>query len=318
MVGGAAPGGGRAAARRGIADRWYRGRWAAVVWCACWFVTVAGDAVGSAALGAPAATGGAMIPAGGAVVVRVLQLNLCGSGFAACYTGMSSAEAAAVIRAERPDLVTLNEVCRDDVSMLQKVLAGEVSAGAVVLAFQAAVDRRTGASFRCRNGEQYGIGVLSRWPSPAGSSASGGVYPVQDAGSPEGRVWLCLNVATTPAVAASATVGVCTTHLAHSKREVAASQCRYLFGTVIAQWRARERMAPVVVGADLNLGSDVSPDLEACLPPGSAVAGDGGEQHVLATPGFVVADTRTVDLHGASDHPALLVTLARATGRGMP
>src|SRR4051812_5360187 len=44
--------------------------------------------------------------------VRLLQLNLCNSGIAACYTGRSVAEAATVIRAEAPDLVTLNEICQ--------------------------------------------------------------------------------------------------------------------------------------------------------------------------------------------------------------
>src|SRR4051794_39285269 len=56
--------------------------------------------------------------------VRVLQMNLCDSGIARCYTGRSVAEAAAVIRAERPDLVTLNEVCRNDVAVLARALSG--------------------------------------------------------------------------------------------------------------------------------------------------------------------------------------------------
>ena len=46
---------------------------------------------------------------------RMLQLNLCNSGIASCYTRRSVREAADVIRANRPDLVTLNEICRDDV-----------------------------------------------------------------------------------------------------------------------------------------------------------------------------------------------------------
>jgi hypothetical protein len=45
--------------------------------------------------------------------VRVLQMNLCDSGHAHCYTGRSVAEAGEVIRAEVPDVVTVNEVCQD-------------------------------------------------------------------------------------------------------------------------------------------------------------------------------------------------------------
>jgi hypothetical protein len=290
-----------------MADPSYRGLWAAVVGgliaclVGCATMTTGPNAVGPPPGGAPAAP------------VRVLQLNLCDSGIAGCYTGRSTAEAAAVIHAERPDLVTLNEVCEDDVAALQRALAGVAPGGAAESAFQAARDRRTGDAWRCRNGRQYGIGIVSRWPSVPGSSAGNGIYPVQDTEDPEERVWLCLDVASTPAVT------VCTTHLAHHNRDVAAAQCRYLFGTVIADIRhARHEPAPVVLGGDLNLGSGDSPDLKACLPAGSALVDDGGEQHVVATPEYVVASSRTIDLRGTTDHPGLLVTLAPRTGRGTP
>jgi endonuclease/exonuclease/phosphatase family metal-dependent hydrolase len=295
-----------------MADRSYRGRWAGLAGClvAC-LVACAPIATGSNADGpspgpSTGASGGPVTP------LRVLQLNLCSSGIAVCYTGRSTAEAAAVIRAETPDLVTLNEVCQDDVSTLQRALAGVVPGGAVVSAFQAARDRRTGDAYRCRNGQQYGIGIVSRWPSVRGSSAGRGIYPTQDSDDPEERAWLCLDVAVTPAVA------VCTTHLAYITREVAVAQCRYLFGTVIAQMRARDGAAPLVLGGDLNLGSGDSPDLRSCLPAGSALADDGEQQHVVATPEFVVESSRTIDLRGTTDHPGLLVTLAASAGRRTP
>ena len=236
--------------------------------------------------------------------VRVLQLNLCSSGIADCYTGRSTAEAADVIRAEVPDLVTLNEVCEDDVSTLRGALADVVPGGAGTSAFQAARDARTGDAYRCRNGRPYGIGIVSRWPSVPGSSPDGGIYPAQDGTDPEQRAWLCLDVAATPAVA------VCTTHLAYTTREIAGAQCRYLFGTVVAQRRVRDGAAPLVLGGDLNLGSGDSPDLTSCLPAGSAVADDGGQQHVVATPELLVDSSRTIDLRDSTDHPGLLVTLA--------
>src|SRR6476469_4016321 len=40
--------------------------------------------------------------------VRVLQMNLCNSGLAGCYTGRAVATAVEVIRAQAPDVVTLN------------------------------------------------------------------------------------------------------------------------------------------------------------------------------------------------------------------
>jgi endonuclease/exonuclease/phosphatase family metal-dependent hydrolase len=292
-----------------MADRWHRGLWAAVVGClvaslvGCTTMVTGSNAVRPAP-GPPTPAGGAA-----AAPVRVLQLNLCSSGVAGCYTGRSTAEAAAVIRAETPDLVTLNEVCQDDVSTLEQALADVVPGSAVVSGFKAARDAHNGEAYRCRNGEQYGIGIVSRWPSVPGSSAGGGIYPTQDRDDPEERAWLCLDVAATPAVA------VCTTHLAYTKREVAGAQCRYMFGTVIAGMRAQDGAAPVVLGGDLNLGSGDSPELKSCFPAGSALVDDGGQQHVVATPEFVVADSRTVDLRGTTDHPGLLVTLAPQSGR---
>lgn len=241
--------------------------------------------------------------------LRVLQLNLCNSGIAGCFTGRSTAEAAAVIRAEIPDLVTLNEVCADDVSTLQEALAEVLPRETVVSAFQAARDRRTGDGYRCRNGRPYGIGLVSRWPAAPGSSAGGGIYPDQDTEDPEERAWLCLGVAAIPAVT------VCTTHLAYTRQEVAAAQCRYLFGTVIAGIRKRDAAPPVVLGGDLNLRIGDSPDLRSCLPAGSVFVDDGDAQHIVGTPGFVVNESRRIDLRDTTDHPGLLVTLVGSQGR---
>ncbi len=292
-----------------MADRSHRGLRAAAA--ACLVALVTGCAASAPVTNAPdaaAAAAAAAAPAP-APTVRVLQLNLCGSGIAGCFTGRATDRAAVVIRAEVPDLVTLNEVCQDDVADLERALADAVPDGTVVSAFQPARDGRTGAPYRCRNGGQYGIGLVSRWPSVPGSVPAGGIYPVQDRDDPEERAWLCLDAAATPPVA------VCTTHLAYTKREVAGGQCRYLFGTVIAGIRARDGVEPVVLGGDLNLGSGDSTDLKACLPLDSALVDDGGQQHVVATPEYLVADHWTVDLRGASDHPGLLVTLAPAPHR---
>jgi endonuclease/exonuclease/phosphatase family metal-dependent hydrolase len=286
-----------------MANRSHKLMWATVVCC------LIGCLVGCTAA-APGSDAIESSPADGAPVarVRVLQLNLCNSGIAACYTGRSTAEAAAVIRAETPDLVTLNEICQDDLATLHQALAG-VSSAAVASAFQAAGDRRTGDAYRCRNGRSYGIGLISRWPSVSGPSAAGGIYPSQDTEDPEERAWLCLRVAATPALA------VCTTHLAYTKREVATAQCAYVFGTVIAQMRERDVAMPVVLGGDLNLGSGNDPDLRSCLPAGSTLVDDGGMQHVVATPEFVVNGSRPIDLRGTTDHPGLFVTLAARTSR---
>jgi endonuclease/exonuclease/phosphatase family metal-dependent hydrolase len=222
--------------------------------------------------------------------LRVLQLNLCDSGIAGCYTGRSIAEAAAVLRAETPDLVTLNEVCRDDVSALGRTLADR---GGVASAFQPAVDRRTGGPFRCRNGQPYGIGLLVRVDGRY--TTTGGGYPVQDGRDPEERVWLCLSTTGRSA---------CTTHLASTSRTVALAQCRYLLDKVIPRVPA-----PAVLAGDLNLRYGGVPDVRSCVPSGYLRMDDGAVQHVVATPDFTAGSSRSIDMDGATDHPGLLVTL---------
>ncbi len=259
-------------------------------------VAVAGMVVCAAVLLTASPTGGtAARPA-----LRVLQLNLCDSGIADCYTGRSVAAAATVLRGTAPDVVTLNEVCEPDVATLATALARPGAATGVGSAFQPALDRRSGGPFRCRNGERYGIGLLVRLPGH-GSTTYQGIYPEQDTADPEERAWLCLS--------APVGISVCTTHLASTVPAVALRQCGYLLDTAIPALPAGVGHRTVVIGGDFNLREGGAPDLATCAPPGYLRAGDGGVQHVLASPGFVLGSVRDLDLGGSTDHPGLLVAL---------
>jgi endonuclease/exonuclease/phosphatase family metal-dependent hydrolase len=232
----------------------------------------------------------------------VLQLNLCNSGIAGCYTGRSVTEAAAVIRAEAPDLVTLNEICQDDVYALDHTLADVYGDGAVVSAFKAAGDRRTGGAFRCRNGLPYGIGLLAHISAPyRGYTTYSGIYPIQDTRDPEERAWLCV-YATTDFYA-------CTTHLASTSSADALAQCGYLLHTAIPSMRARGGYLPMVLAGDLNLRSGGTPDVRSCVPSGHLRQDDGAVQQIVATSDFTVSSSRSIGMDGTTDHPGLLVTL---------
>jgi endonuclease/exonuclease/phosphatase family metal-dependent hydrolase len=230
----------------------------------------------------------------------MLQMNLCNSGSAGCFTGRSLALATALIRDEAPDLVTVNEVCRDDMPVLQRALAGVTRDGATSWAFQAADDRRTGDVVRCRDGQPYGIGLVSRG-APRAGAATGGIYPVQDVGDREQRAWLCLDVMGFAA---------CTTHLDNSGAAVARAQCDYLLDTAIPGVRTRLGNAPVLLGGDLNLPGGASSDLRSCLHAEDRSVDDGGVQHVVASSEFGIVSRRTIDMRATTDHPGLLVTLA--------
>jgi endonuclease/exonuclease/phosphatase family metal-dependent hydrolase len=234
--------------------------------------------------------------------VRMLQLNLCDSGIASCYSGRSVQQARELIRVERPGVISLNEVCRSDVVMLKQTLAETDGGATVVSAFEAASDRSTSGAFRCLNGEQYGIAIVAR----VGRSGDrvqryGAVYPVQDTSDPEERVWLCIRP--------PGGFYICSTHLANANTTVALAQCRYLVGTALPSVLLSGGRAPMLLGGDFNLRADGSPDVQACLPSGSPRADDGGVQHVVGINGFTVRSSSSINMHGTTDHPGLVVTL---------
>lgn len=278
-----------------MAGRWYRRllRPVAVLACLVAVVALPGGAPASGTVGA--------------APLRLLQLNLCDSGIAPCYTGRSVPRAAAVIRAEAPDVVTVNEVCERDVPALAAAMAGAHPGGTVVRVFTPAADRRTAGPFHCLDGQQYGIGLLVRLPPGRdGHREYHGIYPDQDTRDPEERVWVCVD--------ADAGLAACTTHLASTSATVALAQCRYLFATVLPSVRARGGYRPAVLGGDLNLRAGGSPDVRSCVPAGYPRLDDAGVQHVVATPDFTVISAVTLDLAGTTDHPGLLVELQRRQG----
>lgn len=231
--------------------------------------------------------------------LQLLQLNLCASGQAGCFTGRSIAEADTVIRATAPDVVTLNEVCAGDVRTLGRVLA-DVRRGEVTSAFIAAPDRPSGEPTRCRDGQEYGIGLLAYIPATAEGHTYRGAYPMQDRTDPEERVWLCVH--------ATNRFHACTTHLASQNPPVAQAQCRHLLTVTIPGLHARDGYDPTVVAGDFNLRYGAAPDLRPCVPDGWFRLGDGGLQHILATDDFTVRSTRWIDMRRTTDHPGLFVT----------
>jgi hypothetical protein len=157
-------------------------------------------------------------------------------------------------------------------------------------------------SGRCRDGQPYGIGLVTR-QAPRAGEATGGIYPVQDSGDREQRAWLCLG-----AVGFAA----CTTHLDNSDAAVARAECDYLLDTAIPSVRAWLGYVPVLPGGDLNLPGGTSSDPRSGQHADDRSVDDGGVQHVVATSEFGIVSRRTIDMRATTDHPGLLVILALA------
>jgi hypothetical protein len=261
---------------------------------------LAGCAAGRAASDATRSSHSTIGPGEGAV--RVMQLNLCNSGRARCYTGRSVGMAVSLIPRLRPTMVSVNEVCRDDVRVLEQALAATFPEASVATAFTAARDRATQAAVRCENGRPYGDGVLVVSSSTHDVRSYHGVYPVQDPRDVEERVWVCVDVATRFAA--------CTTHTASTSPTVAADQCRHLLSSALPAISRRNGDNPIILGADLNLVARASPGPQSCLPDGYQRADDGDVQDVVVSPGIGVRSRSVIDMDGTTDHPALVVDVA--------
>ncbi|MEO3867667.1 endonuclease/exonuclease/phosphatase family protein [Nonomuraea sp. B12E4] len=221
---------------------------------------------------------------------RVLQLNLCHSGVnTSCYHGDATIqEATTVITARQPHVLSLNEICRNDVALLAPAMGNGFSAFAPAR-------RPDGTPVRCTNGDEYGNGLIFR--SPAAGTVFSGQYATQDSGS-EKRVYVCAEF---PDLVA------CSTHLS-TTGNVAMAQCK----AAIAVLRDRAVAGkPAVLAGDFNLkyAPLFGPDVQDCNVAPFFRKGDGSVQHVFAANvGFV--RTEVVGMRN-TDHPGLHVVLTR-------
>jgi hypothetical protein len=242
----------------------------------------------------------AALPAGAAATVVVLQMNLCNSGAAkACYSfGAAVDNAVATIHRYRPQLVTLQEICRDDVyaargwGPLAKAMADLYGSRQIRVSFTPARSRTTGEPYRgCVNGQEYGVAVIYHGTR---GEIHQGWYTNQGRGG-EVRAWSCATIM-------RGRLTGCTTHLTIN-REVAMRQCRELMSMLAAaSWVTPQ----VIVAGDLNLAPEPGKpsDVQGCVPPGYDRRGDESVQHMFFTAGVTWLDGRAEPLAG-TDHPLL-------------
>lgn len=233
---------------------------------------------------------------------RALQLNLCNSGYAGCYAdGQSIPEGFAVIRQVTPDVVTLNEICEEDVSSeLFRAMRETWPNDYVFWVFAPAASRGSGGPITCTNGTRYGVGILGHVPAGiwAGFEFAGDRLSNQSEDN-EQRAWACAY--------AAQNYDVCVTHLENDNGDVAMLQCQELMNPIVPMfWGARGGALPTIVGGDLNLTFNGSPDVQDCVPPGWYRKGDGDVQHIMATDDLTFDSSELLPLE-FTDHDAWLV-----------
>jgi len=234
-----------------------------------------------------------------------LQLNLCNSGYAACYAhGNAIIEGGDLIYYLRPNMVTLNEICLNDLSSYLLPSLGETWPGDwVYFAFMPAIDKRTNAAYKCKNGYDFGNAVMGRVPAASyqGVNAWGGQYIPQDGGN-EQRTFSCAH--------AKGDHFGCATHLSRSEPK-ALAQCRALMFDAVPYIRSVEGVSGrTIVGGDFNLDYDTSDpeNVQRCVPKGYTRKGDGSVQHVIFSNDLAFRGTATYGLT-YTDHDGFLVRL---------
>jgi len=238
-------------------------------------------------------------PARAARTFVVLQMNLCNSGMAkaSCYSfGRAVDEAVAEIHRYPPELVTLQEICRDDLyaargwGKLARAMADLYGSAHVAVDFVPAMNRDTGDAYRCVDGAQFGIAVIHHGD---GGDRHHGWYASQDS-SNEIRAWTCTTVIV-------GRLTGCTTHLS-TDPDVAVRQCRELVSILASPWVLPE----VVVSGDFNLRSAPGKphDVQECAPAGYDRRGDGELQQVFFTGNVQWALGREESMRW-TDHPLL-------------
>lgn len=219
-------------------------------------------------------------PSHAATSYSVLQINMCNSGYAGCYTGRAQAGTIALIKSRVPYAVTLNEACANDLTAIAN------SAGYRGQFTQSGTQK-------CRNGYAYGNAVLFK----AGVTATSVVrhtYSVQSS-TVEKRTLSC----------ASGAFRVCVTHLATSgtARTSQASQMK----SIISSYNSG---GSVILGGDWNMTYGGSPNAQTYVPSGMYRKGDGSVQHFLASNGFAFSSTRVMNLDW-TDHPGFQIYVSR-------
>ncbi|KAG6995844.1 hypothetical protein G7Y79_00041g077960 [Physcia stellaris] len=224
---------------------------------------------------------------------HTLQLNLCNSGVADCYAdGDSIPEGAALIYATGPTVVTINEICSNDVSELQASLRQAWPTDYTYSAFIPAVDRSTQKSYKSR-----GRGELER------DQRVWGKYTAQYSKSGEERVFVC--------VAAKGEHFACTSHLAAGDKTVALAQCKALMFDAVPYLKGvAGAVRTTVVGGDFNLkyNEGAATNAQNCVPNGYTRKGDGDVQHVIFSNDLAFGSTKNYGL-SYTDHDGFLVRL---------
>ncbi len=228
---------------------------------------------------------------------QLLQMNLCLSGQAGCYSSATYRsildEATGQIVDQDPDAVTLNEACSADAAELARRTGYELSFAAVDYG---------GAPLPCidpRGRGLFGIAVLTKDDI---RTAQDRAFAVQ--ADPEARRWLC---ATTDEA-----ITVCTAHLSTrnttDERAANDAECRELQG-VLSRHQAA---GATLFGGDLNRQDPCAPPTMWASRDTSATQAP-GVQHIYGSTALDASSTSVAEAT-YTDHDFLAAAITTPSG----
>ena len=285
-----------------------------------------------------ATTGNTVARAPAGKELNLLQVNLCRSGKAGCWTAggvddegsslhslVKTVGALADEGAGPPDFITVEEGCSQDIGVTSDVKGSvlhklkERFGLDYQRAWQAEGDTSGGGDpekYQCVRGSgdntpergTFGVGVLSLTKRVGDKGdVRRDLYPAgMQTSSKEWRAYMCADYG---GGARPGAVTACVTHLALARGDDGArdqhEQCDFL------KKQLTRKDQPTVFGGDLNMTYGGTPnDAQQCVPPGFVRKGDGDVQHLMASNDLAFpAKVRTGPLPG-SDHEWLLARLS--------
>ena len=228
----------------------------------------------------------------------LLQMNLCLSGLAGCYAKVAYPagvdDAVARLREVRPDAVTFNEACRNDVARIARQTGYHLRFSRVIY---------RGERLRCvRPGGRglFGDAVLTKAAIERTDN-----HDFEAQVGIERRRWLC--------VTTRVDVDVCTAHLnTRSTAEVAGNDAQCVELAALLARRAATRT--VVFGGDVNRHRSCAPAALWTRTDGTATQA-AGLQHVYGSAALRSASAEVLPA-AHTDHDVLLVRAHLAARRG--
>lgn len=235
----------------------------------------------------------------------VLQVNLCGSGYdEECYEkgGASVKGTVRLIKKLKPQVLTLNEMCRNDLDTLfAEMRAANPDSGAT-WSFSP-ITRADGGHINCVTGGSYGSAVVATIAGMTSYNAWTYTFAKQARGD-ERRLANCSVIRGRQ----GAGYFTCAVQFARKDAEVAGAQCRQLTETIMDELAGKTDY-PIMSGGTFNLGkAGVADCLEPVAEYYDSASGD-DVQWLVSSEGLTLGDVQTFEVKG-TDTPATLFGIA--------